>query len=425
MEALLANIVGKTRRERLLGKDYLVAPLSLIVPGVLNGSKGPLLYTPEDLGASPARWNGMPIVLYHPSVNGMPVSARDPDILNSSGLGMVLRARFQDKLTAEGWFDVDTTGRVAPEVLNRLERGEPIELSTGLFTDNEPAAAGSVFNGTPYDFIARNHQPDHLAILPEGRGACSLGDGCGVLVNVGEGEYKWAKVDDDTNHGETKMTEQERKAMVDSIIANCDCWEEADRETLNKFPDARLTKEKERVDKALQRTAVVNAALKGFTDPGGATHTWDEAQAKWVTKPAPAKKAEEETPAVNAAAAAPPKPQTTDEWLASAPAEVQSAVRNAMALEAAEKQRIIGELTAHITNEENKKQVAATLNGQSLEQLRIMHLMKPAATQQPAFNYTGAAAPGQPAAAQQPAFDKNDVLPLPTMNWAECDAKAG
>lgn len=69
-------------------------------------------------------------------------------------------------------------------MLDALEAGRPMELSTGLFTQNEPAPAGATFNGRPYDYVARNYRPDHLAVLPDQIGACSLADGCGVLAQV-------------------------------------------------------------------------------------------------------------------------------------------------------------------------------------------------------------------------------------------------
>jgi hypothetical protein len=49
MELLTANFAGKVRERRMGGRDYLVAPLSLIVPGVLNGSQGPLYYPEEEI----------------------------------------------------------------------------------------------------------------------------------------------------------------------------------------------------------------------------------------------------------------------------------------------------------------------------------------------------------------------------------------
>jgi hypothetical protein len=38
-------------------------------------------------------------------------------------------------------------------------------------------------NGMEYGRIARNLMPDHLAILPDKIGACSIADGAGLLRN--------------------------------------------------------------------------------------------------------------------------------------------------------------------------------------------------------------------------------------------------
>ena len=70
--------------------------------------------------------------------------------------------------------------RKRPALFADLAAGRKIELSTGLFTDNEPARPGATHNGRAYGHVARAHRPDHLAILPDRRGACSVDDGCGV-----------------------------------------------------------------------------------------------------------------------------------------------------------------------------------------------------------------------------------------------------
>jgi hypothetical protein len=161
----------------------------MLVPGVLSGSKGPLLYPPDEVRKSPDDWNHIPIVVYHPMKDGKPVSARSPTILSKYGVGFVFHSRTDSKgvLKGEGWLDVEATRRVDKSVLDSVQLGKPIELSTGLFVDDEPAPEGAIFNdhrGTrKYVGIARNYKPDHLAILPSGKGACSLADGCGVLIN--------------------------------------------------------------------------------------------------------------------------------------------------------------------------------------------------------------------------------------------------
>lgn len=55
-----------TRQKKWKGRDYIVAPLTLIVPGTLNGSQGPLYYPPEELAESASAWNGMPMMIGHP-----------------------------------------------------------------------------------------------------------------------------------------------------------------------------------------------------------------------------------------------------------------------------------------------------------------------------------------------------------------------
>jgi hypothetical protein len=184
MEQVTANVSGKVRRVRWDGRDWLVAPASMLVEGVLNGSQGPLFYPDEEIRKSPDDWNGMPITFGHPTDDlGRHVSARRRDVLDRIGLGTVFEANHNGKLVSEAWFDEERTRRLAPPVLASLTEGRPLELSTGLFTRNEPAPAGSSHNGKPYTHVARGYRPDHLAVLVGQKGACSIADGCGVLVN--------------------------------------------------------------------------------------------------------------------------------------------------------------------------------------------------------------------------------------------------
>lgn len=183
METLVLNLKtsGTIRRETMDGRSYLVAPFTSIVPGVLNGSKGPIFYPPEENAKNVDDWNGKPLTLGHPIVNGVHVTARRPDILNSYGLGFIFNSiAAEGKLKGEAWFDVEKVKRVHAPLLASLEALKPVEISTGLFIDFETAPEGAVFNGKAYSFIARNYKPDHLAILVDQLGACSVKDGCGV-----------------------------------------------------------------------------------------------------------------------------------------------------------------------------------------------------------------------------------------------------
>lgn len=189
MEVLTTN-AGTVRREQIGDKSFWVASATFIVPGVLPGSKGPLLYPRAEVAKNPDAWNGMPVVVNHPTVDGRNVSARSPRVLEKYQVGHVYNAEINrdGKLVGELWFDEARTRRVEPRILDSLQAKRPIELSTGLFTRNEPAVTDNgvspSHNGVQYTHVARDYRPDHLAVLPDATGACSLRDGCGVLVNA-------------------------------------------------------------------------------------------------------------------------------------------------------------------------------------------------------------------------------------------------
>lgn len=179
-----ANISGQVKRVTRDGRDYIVAPMTLLREGVLAGSRGPLFYPASEIETNVDQWNEVPILLGHPEVDGKHVSAKHQGVVEKSGLGFIRHSHVKDgKLRAEGWFDVERAKTLDSSVVQSLEAGKPIDLSTGLFTDNEPAANDANHNGRGYTHVARRYVADHLAILPRQRGACSVSDGCGVLVN--------------------------------------------------------------------------------------------------------------------------------------------------------------------------------------------------------------------------------------------------
>ena len=186
METITLNLAGPVRRVSRGGQSYLVAPLTLIVPGVLPGSRGALFYPARNVKDSAGDWDGVPIVVNHPQdpISGQHLSAADDGVWKRQGVGHLENSRFvRGKLVAEGWFAADKTGQVDNRVLSALQNGDRMEVSTGLHLDTEPAPRGASFNGRPYEFVATNYRPDHLAILPDQVGACSLQDGCGLMVN--------------------------------------------------------------------------------------------------------------------------------------------------------------------------------------------------------------------------------------------------
>lgn len=184
--------MGKAIPRRWNGRDYLVAPATTIVEGVLNGSHGSLYYPPQETELGGPAWKGIPLTMYHPmdGQGGMTSYAFSPGVEQRQNIGFVgaIKTNQGKKLQKQLWFDVEKTDaadkRFGTNVLYNIRNGIPVGVSTGLFTQDIPAPPGAHFNGRPYDNIATKHQPDHMAVLPDQVGACSLNDGCGVLLNV-------------------------------------------------------------------------------------------------------------------------------------------------------------------------------------------------------------------------------------------------
>lgn len=173
----LAN--AAIRRETLHGRAYVVAPMVMLVEGVHNGSGGALLYKAADIKKAAPAWNMKPICVYHPQINGQGVSACDPDILEAQQVGVVMGAKWDGKLRAEAWIEEKRAEAVDKRIIEALDENRIMEVSTGLFTENvgEPGD----WHGEAYTATATNHQPDHLALLPDQIGACSVADGAGLL----------------------------------------------------------------------------------------------------------------------------------------------------------------------------------------------------------------------------------------------------
>ena len=192
-QRITMNLVGARKRyEELDGKRYLVVPAVMLTVGVHNGSQGPLFYPSEELSKNPVSWNLKPVVIDHPSLNGDGVSACSPDILKNQGVGQLFESSWDGRLKTEAWLDEDKLKRVNQGVLDRINNNEMIEVSTGLYHD--PEEKTGTWNGKKYVGVVRNIQPDHLAILPDTEGACSIADGAGLLRNADGSELSFDDV---------------------------------------------------------------------------------------------------------------------------------------------------------------------------------------------------------------------------------------
>ncbi len=181
------NIAPVVRYETLDGERYLVAPVAMLTEGVHSGNNGPVFYPRRELARTPEVHNHKPIVVYHPQLRGKHVSACSPAVLEKQSVGIVLNSFYDNKLRAEAWLKDKKIDKVDKRVRLHLESLRPMEVSTGLFSDNERLSEAKVYNGKRFRFIARNCRLDHLALLPDKKGACSIEDGAGLLQLNEEG----------------------------------------------------------------------------------------------------------------------------------------------------------------------------------------------------------------------------------------------
>jgi hypothetical protein len=174
-------------------KAHLVVPVVMMVEGVHNGSQGPIFHSIEELGKFPDSWNGIPVVIYHPMKDDQPVSANSPEIIDTRTVGRVYNTNVDGKkLKAEVWFDEDKLNTISEGTLLAINDSKEIEVSLGMFTENEKEVG--VYKEEEYTGIAHNHRPDHLAVLPDQKGACSCEDGCGIGANKNEKDMKHSEM---------------------------------------------------------------------------------------------------------------------------------------------------------------------------------------------------------------------------------------
>lgn len=178
------HFAGGGSRRMHGGLEYAVYPVVMLVEGVHHGALGdPVFYPAEVLAASASQWERMPIPIQHPrSAGGDYLLCNDPLVAADWSVGWIEQPRFVDgKLRAEAWVNVELAKTKQPGLLEALDAGEPMDVSTGLLATDD--GTPGVWNGEEFSSSITEIIPDHLALLPGVQGACSWSDGCGVRAN--------------------------------------------------------------------------------------------------------------------------------------------------------------------------------------------------------------------------------------------------
>lgn len=268
LQAIFATMA---RTEQLDGVDHLVIPVVALKEGVLNG----LFYPAAEIKQFASSWNGAPITINHPILNGKDASANLPIFESTINVGRVFNARYEaDGLKGEAWINIEKAKRLGYEsIIQHLQEGKMMEVSTGL--NALIAQTPGTYNNVAYTAIIKSIRPDHLAFLPNETGACSIEDGCGAMRNnvkeipcachkcTGTTETLPVKVNADTktedgfiNKIATKIIEiteslktnkkdmkMNKDQIIAALIANAKThWAEADKATLVAMDVAVLNK---------------------------------------------------------------------------------------------------------------------------------------------------------------------------------------
>jgi hypothetical protein len=142
-------------------------------------SDAPEYVSAATLAQNLPRWRGRPVMLGHPEKDGRMLSAEDPGVRAARQVGKVANARSDGRrLLMEIAIDPARCEALgAHEMLHRLRTGQHVEVSVGVFAATDMQAGR--FNGRGYTRSWTSMFPDHLALLPDGAGACSYPD-CGT-----------------------------------------------------------------------------------------------------------------------------------------------------------------------------------------------------------------------------------------------------
>lgn len=249
IEEIIFNFGGNVRSEMLEEREHIVVPCVMMLEGVYTGSKGPMLYRGERISNNVENWNSKPITIRHPSNDG---TANNYKILNKQKVGIILNTRYSNKkVSSEAWLDKNRLLKHSPDIHDKILRGEKIEVSTGMIA--KCRIENGNFEGKDYIGEVMEIVPDHLALLPDSKGAFSVGAGAGLLQNSEFVETFTQMIFNKIN-SKSEKSSMEKNDMIAYLIKNSTVsgWTDADKADLEAAPESLLkktvTQVKERIE---------------------------------------------------------------------------------------------------------------------------------------------------------------------------------
>lgn len=173
----LANTKA-VRRETRNGRQVIIVPSATLPDDVVMNR---IKYPADEIEKSFRSLNRTPAPHGHPMIGNRFVSARDPEGINVGYIGAWNEnaRRENGRVFLDKVIDVTVANRSdeGKAVIEAINKGEPIHTSTGLLCNLEEG------DNEAFDFIARDIEFDHDAILLNEEGAATPDQGVGMMVN--------------------------------------------------------------------------------------------------------------------------------------------------------------------------------------------------------------------------------------------------
>jgi hypothetical protein len=244
---------AKPRDEMRNGRKVKVVSAATLPDNIVMNR---LLYPADEIEKGFRSLERSPAPFGHPKINGKYVSARDPEAVNMNHIGSWNEnvRRENGRVLMDKVIDIEVAGRSKEglEVLDALEKGDPIGTSTGLYPRIEPVS------NADYDGIARDMAFDHDAWLLHEEPAATPEQGVGVYVNSsGNAE------DIEVINSAIEMAEENLDWATMSVVS---ALEQREKATLADFLKSVLLKAIGRETQTEQETMEMAVDDKQFAD---------------------------------------------------------------------------------------------------------------------------------------------------------------
>jgi hypothetical protein len=175
----------------------MIGPVIAIREGVLCGSRGCILHSGHVLEENQHKFDGIPVSINHPVVNGKYVSIDHNADTKSTIVGVLKNSKYDPSIRGiRGEIHVPANHPRASEIQSIRE------VSMGVFSDE--VYEGGEFNGQEYSACSISYEPDHLSLLSGGQiGACDFSAGCGIRTNSQSKAFQEAVREVAKNHFQT------------------------------------------------------------------------------------------------------------------------------------------------------------------------------------------------------------------------------